>query len=213
MVVMRASASDGRSNTATADPTDRRVSYRKQWVVVIGKVVWAGMNLVRYPGVNFSILIKNTGGTNQACCIEDVTGPFRIDFEHRAALDVDVVLFGFLLEPLRMLVGYLNRELVDQFRGCFEHRRRVCEFRKHDEAHGQKWRRSRDGRVDHRKHAIRVRAHCASIEWIREICLATRNGVSNMVHLVFSPAILSTYDVTTRVLYVSRYFCLSGVRG
>jgi hypothetical protein len=128
-----------------------------------------------------------------------VPGPFRIDFEHRSALDVDVVFFRFLLQTLGVLVGYLDRELVDQFRCGFEDGRRVCELRKDNETHGQKRRCARDRGVDHREHAIGVRAHRASIEWICEICLARCDGISDMTHLG-NPAILSTCDVTIRVL-------------
>jgi hypothetical protein len=45
-------------------------------------------------------------------------------------------------------------------------------LRKHYESHRQKRRRARDSRIDHREHAIRVRAHPAPIDRIRKIRLA-----------------------------------------
>ena len=84
------------------------------------------------------------------------------------------VLARFGLEPLGMLVGDLNGELIDQLRGCLEHGRRVRELREHNETHGQKRRRARNRGIDHREHSIGVRTHRTSIEWIREIRLTRR---------------------------------------
>ena len=85
------------------------------------------------------------------------------------------MLFRFLLEPLGMFVRNLDSKLINQLRGGFKGRRCVCELRKDNKPHGKKRRRARDRGVDHREHAIRVRTHRASIEWISEIRLTSRD--------------------------------------
>jgi hypothetical protein len=51
----------------------------------------------------------------------------------------------------------------------------VSKLRKDDEAHGQKRRGTRDCGINHRKHAIGIRAHLSALDWIREVRLATGN--------------------------------------
>ena len=71
------------------------------------------MNFVGNPRVHFPIFVEHAFRTNETRGVEDVTGPLRIDFEHRAALNVDVVFFGFLLESFRVLVWNRDGEFVD----------------------------------------------------------------------------------------------------
>ena len=100
-------------------------------------------------------------------------GHFGSTLEHRPALNVDVVFLCFLLQTFGVLVRNLDRKLLDQFRSSLEDRRRVRKLRKYDQSHRQKRRRARDCRINHRKHAIRVRAHPAPIDRIRKIRLAS----------------------------------------
>ena len=60
-----------------------------------------------------------------------------------------------------------------------KHGRRMRELREHDEPHRQERRAAGDGRVDHRQHAVGVRAHVRAVERIRQIGLAGGGGVSD----------------------------------
>ena len=75
-----------------AEPADRRVGHREQRLVVAGEVVRAGVDLVRNPRVDLAVLVEDPLGPDQAGRVEDDARPARIDLDHRAALDVDVVL-------------------------------------------------------------------------------------------------------------------------
>ena len=63
-----------------------------------------------------------------------------------------------------------------------EDRRGVREFRKDDEPDRQKRRAADDGRIDHRQHAVGVRAHLPAIERIGIVDLAGGGGVANDGH-------------------------------
>src|SRR5882724_9267381 len=102
------------------------------------------MYFVRNPSVHLSIFVKQTLRTNQASRIENMSRPFRINFQHRPALNIDVMLAGFLLQEFGVLVWNFDGKLTKEFLSRFKHRRRMSELGKHYEPHGQKRRRARD---------------------------------------------------------------------
>ena len=73
---------------------------------------------------------------------------------------------AFACEPLGVLVRNRHGELVEQLGDGREDRRRMRELRKHNEPHRQERRAARDRRIDHRQHAVGVRAHLRAIERI-----------------------------------------------
>src|SRR5438045_2964061 len=102
------------------------------------------MYFVWNPGVHLSIFVKETLWTNQASRIENMSRPFRINFQHRPALNIDVMLAGFLLQEFGVLIWDFDGEFLKQFLSRFKHRRRMSELGKHYEPHGQKRRGARD---------------------------------------------------------------------
>ena len=66
-------------------------------------------------GMNLAILIEDARGADQAGGVEDVVGPFGIDLEERAGLDVDAELFGFFVVAIGVLVGDGQGEALDEF--------------------------------------------------------------------------------------------------
>ena len=93
------------------------------------------MNLVRDPGVHLAIFVEHAFGTDQTRRVENAARPFRIHLQHRAGLNIDAMLARLLLDALSVLVWDWYRQLLDQLRDCFKHRRRVSELGKHDELH------------------------------------------------------------------------------
>ena len=78
-----------------------------------------------------------------------------------------------------MLVRNRHRELVEQLGDGWKDRRRVGELREHHEPDRQERRAPRDCRVDHREHAVGVRAHLTPVERVGEIGLAGGGGVAD----------------------------------
>ena len=117
-------------------------------------------------------------GPDQTGRVEHDAGPARIGFEHRAALNVDVVLARFGGKAIGVLVRDRHRELVEQLRDRREHRRGVRELWEHDEPHRQERRAAGDRVIDHRDDAIGVGAHAIAMQRIRQIGLTRRNGVA-----------------------------------
>src|SRR5678815_2802726 len=91
--------------------------------------MWARMNLIRDPGINFSVLIENAPWTNQAGCVEDVSRPLGIHFEHRSTLDIDVVLASLLLQPFGVFVWNSDGQFFMKFGSRWEYWCRVPKFR------------------------------------------------------------------------------------
>src|ERR1044072_8772231 len=104
----------------------------------------AGMYFERNPGVHLSILVKNSFATDQAGRVKDVAGPARINLKHRAALNVNVVLAGFLLQTFGVLVWDFDCQFLNQLLSRFKNWRRMGDLRNDDEPYGQKRPRARD---------------------------------------------------------------------
>src|SRR6266516_6421419 len=96
------------------------------------------MYFVGNPGVHLSILVKNSFVADQAGRIENMPGPTRIDLEHRAALNIDVMLAGFLLQTFGVLIWDFDGKFRQELVGCFKNRGRMGELGKHYEPHWQK---------------------------------------------------------------------------
>ena len=99
-------------------------------------------------------------------------------------LDVDAVLARLRVEAFGVLVRDRNGQLLDQLLDGRKHGRRVRELREHDETNRQERRAARNGGVDHREHAIRVRAHLRSIQRIREVGLTGGGGIADGSHRI-----------------------------
>ena len=97
-----------------ADAADRRVGDRKQRLVVARQVVRAAVHLVRNPGIHLPVLVQDALGPDEARRVEHDARPARILLEHRAALDVDVVLARFRRQPIGVLVRDRHGQLVEQ---------------------------------------------------------------------------------------------------
>ena len=160
-------------------PADRRVGDRKQRLVVAGEVVRAGVDLVRNPRVHLAVLGEDAVRADQARRVEDDAGPARIGLEHRAALDVDVVLARLGREPIGVLVRDRHGELLEQLGDGREDRRGVRELGEHDEPHRQERRAAGHRRIDHRQHAIGVGAHLRAVDRVGEVGLTRRGGVAD----------------------------------
>ncbi len=111
--------------------------------------MWAGVDFVRNPRVYLAILVKDSLRTDQASRIKNMTWPLRSDFEHRAALNVDVVFVCFLFQAIGVFIRNLNRQFLDQFGRGFKDRRRMSKLWKHYQPHRQKRRRTGQRRIDH----------------------------------------------------------------
>src|SRR5262249_57026110 len=99
------------------------------------------MHFKWYPGVDFAVLVNDSFWPHQTARVENAVRPLWIDLEHRAHLDVDIVLARLLLHPLGMLVGNLDAEIVDQFRGCRKNRSGMSKLGENNQANRQEWRR------------------------------------------------------------------------
>src|SRR5437660_12203619 len=104
------------------------------------------MYLVRNPSINLAIFEQYSFWTNQTRCVENMTRPLGIDFEHRAALNVDVMFPGFLFKQARVFVWHLDSKLVDQFRCGRKHWRGMRKLGENNQANGQERRRARPRR-------------------------------------------------------------------
>src|SRR4029079_10648577 len=71
----------------------------------------------------------------------------------------------------------------------------VRKLRKHNEAHGQEGSRARHCRIDHREHAVCIRAHGATLHRVWKVRLARGDRVSYMFHFVWYPKIIETYYI------------------
>jgi len=78
------------------------------------------VNFVRNPGVYLAVLIENAFGSNQAGSIEDMTRPFRIDFQHGSTLNVDIVRKRLFLKPAAVLIRDFDCQFVDQLTRRFK---------------------------------------------------------------------------------------------
>jgi hypothetical protein len=165
---------DGAPETA-----DGRVDDREQRLVVAGHVMRAGVDLERDPRVDLAVLGEDAGRPDQARRVEEDTRPARIGFDHRPALDVDVVLARLVRQAIGVLVGNRHRELPGQFGHGGEDRRGVGELGEDDQAHRQERGAAADRGVDHRQHPVGVGAHLRPLDRIGEVGLAGGRGVAD----------------------------------
>ena len=84
-----------------------------------------------------------------------------------------MLLPRFFFQQIGVFVGNFDGEFVDQFLRTFKHRSCVSKFRKDNQSHRKKRRGPSDRRIDHRQHAIGVRAHLFALDWICQVRLAT----------------------------------------
>ena len=80
-----------------------------------------------------------------------------------------------------------------------EDRRRVRELGKDHEPHGQERRGAGERLVDHRQHAIGVRAHVGTGKRVLEVGLAGSSGITDHFALPANSSIGTTGLTTTRV--------------
>src|SRR5882672_2849212 len=125
------------------------------------------MNFERNPGIDLTILVQNSFGSDQTRRIEDNTRPSGIDFQHRTALYVDVMFARLLFEPLGVLVWDLHGEFFAQLPNGRKDRRGMREFREYDKPDWQERSATGHSRINHRQHPISIRAHRATLDGIR----------------------------------------------
>jgi hypothetical protein len=77
------------------------------------------------------------------------------------------------MQSIRVFVRDGYRKLREQLLDSGIDGRRVREFGKREEANGQEWCAARDGRFNHREHAVGIPAHVAAIEGVRQIGLTS----------------------------------------
>ena len=70
------------------------------------------MHLKRDPRINLPILIQNSIGSDETTRIEDNSWPVGILLQHRATLNIDVMLPGLLYQAVCVLVRNRYSEVV-----------------------------------------------------------------------------------------------------
>src|SRR6185436_18521671 len=127
-------------------------------------------------------LVEDALRPDEAGRVKHDPGPLRVLLDHRARLDVEAVLLGPGRDAIGVLVGDGHGQLLDQLGHGDEDGRGVRELGEDDEPDGKERGRPRYRGVDHRQHAVGVRAHLSAVDRVGQVGLAAGGGIADVVH-------------------------------